>query len=181
MTLFLPAEQRVEVIRDYAKRYGIKHLIESGTSVGDTPNALMDDFTTLTTIELDPGLYVRAVQRFAGSKVQCMMGDSGRLLPGLLVGLTEPVIFWLDGHHSGPGTAHGDLDTPIVAELTAAVAAPKGSVILIDDARIFAEGPEHFDEPHYHDYPPLSWVRDKAQQSGFDYEMKDDIIRITPR
>ena len=94
--------------------------------------------------------------------------------------LAEPALLWLDGHYSGPGSAHGDLDTPIRAELEAAVLAPHGSVILIDDARIFDGQPEHDDEPHYHDYPSLEWVQEVAWSHGFNYELKDDIVRLVP-
>ena len=180
--LFLPAEQRVEVIRDYAKRYGIRTFIESGTSVGATTEALMDDFDRLYTIELDHDLAERAKRMFSGHPhVTCVEGDSGVVLVGLIAAaLPSPVLFWLDGHYSGPGSAHGDLDTPIRAELCAAILAPKGSVILIDDARIFEGQPEHGDEPHYHDYPSLEWVREVAEAHGFDYEMRDDIVRLVP-
>lgn len=179
---FLPAHERVNILRDYAKRYGIRTFIESGTSVGATTEALMGDFDHLFTIELDHGLYERALKKFATDlKVICMEGDSTWVLPVIIEELTEPALFWLDGHHSGPGSAHGDLDTPIVAELQAAVRAPAGSVILIDDARIFEGQPEHGDEPHYHDYPSLEWVREVAEAHGFSYEMSQDIVRLTPR
>ena len=182
---FLPAHERVNILRDYAKRYGIRTFIESGTSVGGTTEALMGDFDRLWTIELDHGLFERARTKFAPHpRVTCMEGDSGKILPNLVPILSDPpdpILFWLDGHHSGPGSAHGDLDTPIRAELEAAVKAPHGSVILIDDARIFEGQPEHADEPHYHDYPSLEWVREIAEAHGFDYEMSQDIVRLTPR
>ena len=184
---FLPAGERVEVIRDYAKRHGIRTFIESGTSVGATTAALLGDFDHLITIELDHGLAERAKQKFSEfaeprliPNVLCIEGDSGKVLHETVGVLMSAALFWLDGHYSGPGSAHGDLDTPIRAELEAAVLAPHGSVILIDDARIFDGQPEHDDEPHYHDYPSLEWVQEVAWSHGFNYELKDDIVRLVP-
>ena len=180
--LFLPAEQRVEIIRDYAQRFGTRMFIESGTSSGATTGALVDDFEQLVTIELDEGLAQNAVRKFdALAHVMCIWGDSGEVIAKLVPTLTKPAVFWLDGHFCGPGSAHGDLDTPIRAELAAALRAPKGSVILIDDARVFEGGAEHHLEPHYHDYPSLEWVREQAEAAGFSYEMRDDIQRLTPQ
>lgn len=181
MDLFLSPAERVAVIKGYAQRYGLTRFIETGTSSGETTNAVLPHFESIWTIELDLLLWKRAVGRFAEeAHVNCAHGDSGEILPSIVNNLRSPVIFWLDGHYCGPGSAHGDLDTPIVAELEAAVKAPQGSVILIDDARVFGEGAEHHLEPHYRDYPTLTWVENFAHEYGFDYELKDDIVRLTP-
>lgn len=178
MPLYLPAAERVEIIRTYARAFETKVFIETGTSVGDTVAALLDDFDVLNTIELDRDLYYRAKDRFSGiEKVNCYCGDSGDYLAGLVAYFSTPVLFWLDGHWSG-GPVRGEIDTPIVSELSVAVTAPKGSVILIDDARLFGGGPEHTEE--FKDYPPLSWVRTFAQDNGFHYKLEDDIIRLVP-
>lgn len=182
-TIYMSAHDRIELLRWYAKRYGIHEFIETGTAVGETTNALRDDFDRLDTIELDHDLYERAKAMFAPyPNITCWEGDSGAVMEDILGSASDPVIFWLDGHHSGPGTAHGDLDTPIRAELAAAFGkAPPGSVILIDDARVFEGGAEHHLEPHYGDYPSLDWVAEQAGAAGFDYDMHDDVIRLTPR
>lgn len=181
-TIFLPAEDRVEVIRYYARRFHVRDFVETGTSVGATTTAVLTDFGRIDTVELDQWLYEQARNNFAEYEwVSCWQGDSGVLLPQILAARGDPVLFWLDGHYCGPGSAHGDLDTPIRAELVAALKAPAGSVILIDDARVFVGGAEHDLEPHYRDYPSLDWVRETAEKAGFSYELRDDIIRLTPR
>jgi hypothetical protein len=48
-------------------------------------------------------------------------------------------IFWLDGHYSGPGTAKGEAECPVTAELNAIEKHPRSDhCILIDDADCFA-------------------------------------------
>jgi hypothetical protein len=176
--LFLPAEERVKIIRDYAARYRIHKFIESGTSVGFTTDAVRDVFEQIYTIELDEKTYWAAVERFKNDKnVTCLIGDSGNLLHALVPSLNEPLLFWLDGHYCG-GESRGEIDTPIVKELEAAVQAPRGSVILIDDARLFGGMPEHTEE--FKDYPHVDWIFDLAFEWDFDWKLEDDIIRLTP-
>lgn len=178
---FLEANERREVLRDYGVKYGLHTFIETGTNRGDTPWALRHNFDKLYTIELSEELYDAASARFRDSPmVQCVHGDSTERLPEVLPQFKGPALVWLDGHHSGPGTAHGTLDTPIVQELEALFADGRKHVILIDDARIFDGQPEHLDYPHYGDYPSCEWVEEQARAHGFDYELRDDIMRLTP-
>lgn len=175
---YLPAEERREIIRQYAKSLDIKTFIETGTADGGTVAALLDTFETIITIELDDYLFTKALTRFAINKnVVCVNGDSGQWLTEFMkIKPIEPIIFWLDGHYCGG--ARGDIDTPIRAELLAAVKAPAGSVILIDDARLFGEMPEHTEE--FKDYPTITWVQQIAKAHGFNWELQDDIMRLTP-
>lgn len=175
---FLPAEQRVEIIRHYGDRYRLRYFVETGTSEGFTTAALVNDFDSIQTIEIDENTHLRAVNRFARNpNVHCLFGDSGALLAQRVPRMIEPVLFWLDGHFCG-GPGRGNVDTPVVEELEAALRAPQGSVILIDDARLFGGGPEHTEE--FRDYPDLSWVAEKAERHNFEYFLQDDIIRLTP-
>ena len=176
---YLPAEQRVEIIRAYAHRYRIKTFIETGTSAGETTAALMDDMDKVYTIELSGELYLAAEQRFASCpNVTCLHGDSAQVLPTLLGRVTEPVIFWLDGHYCGDPHGRGDIDTPVVTELEYAVCFPRGSVILIDDARLFGGMPEHTEE--FKDYPDVAWIQNVASEEGLSFLLEDDIMRLTP-
>jgi hypothetical protein len=80
----------------------------------------------------------------------------------------------LDGHYSAGITARGDLDTPIMAELSAICDHPiDGHVILIDDARCFT-GED--------DYPTVDEVRDfvASRKPDHGFELALDIMRITP-
>jgi hypothetical protein len=174
----LPHAERAEVIRSYARKYEIKHFIETGTNTGDTVAILLDEFDSIVTIEIDPDLTEFARERFGDHlKVNCVNADSGEFIRDMVPYLTEPVIYWLDGHFCG-GAVHPEIDTPIREELIAALQSPPGSVILIDDARLFGSMEEHTEE--YKDYPEINWVCYQAVQAGYEWLIEDDIIRITP-
>lgn len=178
---FLEADERRMVLREYGAKYNLRTFIETGTNRGDTPWFLKHNFERLYTIELSDELYEAAWKRLADApNIMCLHGDSTERLPDALASFEGPALVWLDGHHSGPGTAHGKLDTPIVQELEALFADGRKHVILVDDARIFDGQPEHDDYPHYADYPSCEWVEEQARSHGFDYELRDDIMRLTP-
>ena len=161
------------IIREYAERYGPGTFVETGTYLGGTVDAVRGHFRRIYSIELDPTLHARARAHFARvPHVTLLQGDSGEVLPGLLSGIREPCLFWLDGHFSGGRTAKGRLETPIVAELLAILAHPiDGHVILVDDARGFGNLP---------DYPSLDELRAlvAARAPRLTFEVRDDIICI---
>jgi hypothetical protein len=163
------------VIREYAERYGLGTLLETGTYLGSTVKAVRGNFRRIYSIELDDTLHARARARFAAfPHITLLHGGSGEVLPGLLSRIGEPRLFWLDGHFSGGQTAKGRLATPIVAEMHAVLAHPiNGHVILVDDARAFGTLP---------DYPSLDELRTLAatHKPQLTFEVRDDIIRIHP-
>lgn len=182
---YLDAEERRVILAQYGRDWSMSILIETGTNNGDTPLTLKDNFWRVYTIELYRPLFDESRRRLAPyENITCLLGDSTKVLPELLGKIQESALIWLDGHCSGPGTGRGDLDTPVVQELEALFEdVDRGihHVILVDDARIFDGQPEHEDEPHYADYPTLEWIEDLANAHNYDYEMKDDIVRLTPR
>lgn len=137
-----PRSVKATLIRRYAGA-ARGALVETGTYYGDMLAALRGDFQALHSIELSPRLARRARRRFAGDDaVTIHEGDSGVLLPAVLRGLGRPAVLWLDGHYSGPLTARGAVDTPLLAELEAALAlGTADDVILIDDARLLGTPP----------------------------------------
>lgn len=178
---YLDASERREVLRHYGRSYGLDVFIETGTNTGDTPWALRFEFNQIYTIELDDKLYREAVNRLSpATNIEVLYGDSAEVLPYVLTRIDRPALVWLDGHHSGPGTARGALDTPVCQELEALFKDGRPHVILVDDARIFDGQPEHWDEPHYKDYPTLEWIHELANANDYDYMLKDDIVRLTP-
>lgn len=180
-TIYLPAEERREILREYGKKYNLRIFIETGTSVGLTPWTLMNDFDHLFTIELSEDLWVNAVRMFRKyPHVECLLGDSGVLLPRILEQIDQPALVWLDGHYCGGDSARGRVSTPIRDELYALLMDTKRHVILIDDARVFDGGEEHGMYEHYMDYPSLKWVREVAETNGYSYTLEDDIIRLLP-
>jgi hypothetical protein len=112
------------------------------------------------------------VTRFAARPdVTLLHGDSGSRLPEVLGQLTEPALFWLDAHYSGPITARGPLDSPIGQELEAIAAHPVGGhVVLIDDMRDF-NGTGGYPEA-------AALVEDLRRKHPADVvEIRDDVLR----
>jgi hypothetical protein len=105
--------------------------------------------------------------------VRVLEGDSADLLPGLLAGLREPALFWLDGHYSGGLTGRGPTDTPLMRELEAIrQCGIHGHVILIDDARCLGTG----------DYPATIEVKRALLRIDplYRVEVAEDIVRCEP-
>lgn len=177
--LYLPPEQRVEILRDYARRYKLTSFVESGTAEGFTTWLLRDDFDIMHTIEIEPELWSRAVERFQDyPNVTCWIGDSSHILPVILSGLPERALIWLDGHWCGSGPNPDGDDTPIREELPIVLGSELAHVVLVDDARVFREGLDW--EREQYDYPTLTWVREQAERNGYQYELAEDVIRLTP-
>lgn len=164
------------VLRDYARRYDLKVLVETGTYKGEMVEALKGDFERIYSIELSRELHEKAVKRFSGSKhIEIIHGDSGIEIGKLLERLNQPTLFWLDGHYSSGVTARGNKDTPISEELQHIFSSEhKHDVVIIDDARLFGSDPG---------YPTIEELSDavKAQVANVDIVVQADSIRITPR
>lgn len=171
----VPSERRCEIIREYAKAFGIKNFVESGSADGDTCLALVDSFDQIHTVEIVPTVQQRTANRLSvHSHVHCYLGDTTNLFPGILDKINAPCLFWLDGHYCGSLEARGPKDTPVVEELEIIFATRQPHVILIDDARLFGSDPA---------YPSIEWVRNVAttQPIEFTFAYADDIIRIAPK
>lgn len=164
------AKQRV--ILEYARTYGIRTLVETGTYYGDMVAALESEFDRILSIELQPRLVERARRRFADEpKISIIFGDSGEMLAQVVPGLVDVALFWLDGHYSGGETARGTEDTPVLRELANILRAGVDHVVLIDDARLFGVDAA---------YPTLAQVADLVETlcSGAVVSVSDDVIRI---
>jgi hypothetical protein len=100
-------------------------------------------------------------------------GDSGKVVPTLVPTLDKAVLFWLDGHYSSGITAKGEKECPIHEELSPILKSKYWHVILIDDARHFVG---------QNDYPTLEKLEKfvKKINTGYQMEVKDDLIRLTP-
>ncbi len=172
---YLPAPHTVKqrALREYARRFSLQILVETGTFLGNMVHAVKKDFGQIVSIELDAALHARAQRLFAGEKnVSIVLGDSAELIPTIVETLTEPALFWLDGHYAGPGTAKASTESPILEELRAITSSSLDHVILIDDARLFLL--EH------EDYPSLLDLQERIRAAWPRYRMRleDDIIRV---
>ncbi len=168
-------EEKHATVREYARRFGCRLLVETGTFQGGTVAALRDDFQRIWSIELNPQLAARARDRFVDAPhVTILAGDSNIELPQLLSSLDGPTLFWLDAHYSkGVPSALSDQGDPLERELRAVLdlAEPR-HVILIDDARYCGvlEG-----------WPSIAEIEHIVAESRLplEVELRRDIVRIS--
>ena len=163
------------VVAEYARRHGLRVLIETGTYLGDMIYATRDVFDEIHSIELNPKFFEIAKKRFArDARVTIVQGDSGEVLGQVLSRVNRPCLFWLDGHYTaGKYAIRPDSETPIEKELRHIAKHPlkNAHVILIDDARDFTGTG---------DYPALDTLKEWAEREGFGrFEVERDIVRIS--
>ena len=170
-----PPTVKHAVVESYRKRFGPRVFVETGTFAGGMIDAVGRRFDRVFSIELDSGWHARAVERFRTlTHVTLLQGDSGQRLPDVLAQIQEPALFWLDAHYSGPITARGAIDSPIVKELEAIRAhRVRGHIVLIDDIRYFNGRDGYLELPEL-----LRWIR-QVDPSGA-VEVRDDILRWHP-
>lgn len=171
----VPHLVKQRAVREYAGLFGCAVLVETGTLLGDMVYACRHAFREIHSIELDEALHRRARERFGRySQVRLHHGDSAEVLPRVIGGLSEPILFWLDAHYSGGMTARGSVDTPIAEELQAIFKHQDGRhVVLIDDAHEFVGE---------NGYPTMDDLRAfvEALRPDLFVEVFDNIIRISP-
>lgn len=171
-----PHAVKQAVVRAHAVRFGTRVMVETGTYFGAMVEAMKDDFDHIYSIELSRPLHEKAAARFRGdARITLIHGDSGQALKGVMAGLNQPALFWLDGHWSDGVTARGASNTPVREELAAIFdAAEQPHVVLIDDARDFGRDPE---------YPAIEELRlmVRARRPDYAFSVDADIIRIHPR
>lgn len=160
-------------VLEYGRKFNLLVLVETGTYQGEMVRTVRSDFREIYTIELSDTLYAKASQLFASfPHIHVMQGDSAKALGNVLTQVQEPCLFWLDAHYSGEGTALGDQETPLLAELDCIFDhMVRNHVILIDDARCFdGRGT----------YPALAEIEAlvRKHRPAWVCKVQDDIIRI---
>jgi hypothetical protein len=161
-------------LHHYARKYELEVFVETGTFRGDTLDYLQPELGELYSVELSEKLHAEAFERFRGNeKIRLLQGDSGKVLRELIPTITKPALIWLDAHYSAKVTAHGDLETPILAELEAIFHLSKAKhIILIDDVRDFLHNPN---------YPSLDAVKSMALKYHYSFESRFELIRLLPK
>ena len=144
--------QRTFLIRDF---------IETGTYEGTTAAWAADRFPNVVTIELSPALHAASVARYGAKRnIDFRLGDSEKILPGIVASLNRPALFWLDAHFSGEATAGVERQCPLLGELLTIEQAPLMHFLLIDDARLFMAPPPL---PLHPDHWPTIWeIRERG-------------------
>lgn len=168
-----PHSVKQRLLRDVARQYGTRIMVETGTYRGDMVNAMKGSFAAIHSVEVYEPLFRKAVDQFAPyGWITIHLGNSAEVFETLLPELNSPTLFWLDGHYSGKGTG-GDAQTvPVMGELEQISRLPDRHAILIDDAREFTGN---------NGYPTLDKIRVWAVENGYnDIEVADDVIRILP-
>lgn len=168
--------RKAAVILEYARRFSIPYLVETGTAYGEMVETVRDRFEKIWTIELKEDWYTQAKANFADCPgVTPLWGDSAEVLAQLLPQVDKPVIFYLDAHYSGGGTERGREDTPILRELDA-IFAHTGllGVIVIDDLLSFRMDPAYPRPVELYDYIHQRNPRAQIEERG-------EMIVVTPK
>lgn len=115
--------------------------IETGTYRGDNLRKVIGQFDSCISIELDKDWYDFNDKYFSVYKnVTLIYGDSSEKLKSIKLNINDCVTIFLDAHFSGPTTARGNKDSPLLKELEVLKAQlTKNVVIIIDDARLLGQ------------------------------------------
>jgi hypothetical protein len=159
-------------VEEYARRYGLRILVETGTYYGEMVAAMRRRFNEIYSVEFDSALARRAQKKFSRwPHVHILEGDSQRVVPELLQSLDHPALFWLDAGYYGWAGLQGDKQR-LTSELEAVLGhRVKDHVILMDDARgLNGENGA----------PTVAELKQRleSQFPGRLVEVKHDIVRI---
>ena len=171
----VPAPHAVKI--DVLKRYSNSKMtwVETGTWMGDTTSALSAMAFHVHTIEPQLDFVNLAKIRFKNvGNVSLHYGSSEQLFGQILNDLNGEVAFWLDGHFSAGATFEGDIDTPILGELSAI----KENLHRFSQVSIFVDDFRCFDPSNseFSDYPERKVLVDWATDSGLSWTVEHDIF-----
>jgi hypothetical protein len=123
-------------VLDYARIYGLRILVETGTYYGEMVAAMQNYFDEIHSVEYDSRLALRAQKKFSRRRhIHIHEGDSQQVVPEILQSLRRPALFWLDAGYYGWAGLQGD-KSRLTSELESILRHPvAGHVILMDDAR----------------------------------------------
>lgn len=170
-----PGAVKRDMLRRAAQQHHLRVLIETGTYTGDTVMALYRHFDRVVSVELSAELHAKAVRQTRRRRnVELLLGDSAKVLAGVLGTLRQPALFWLDAHYSGGVTALGETISPISTELDLILGhTVRGHVVLVDDAREFHDSARS-------GYPAAEVVAAAARQHNYAMAEKYDVFFLVP-
>ena len=173
-----------DFVREIVEVFDLKAFIETGTYRGDTLLGIVSDFDCLVSIELDKSLHQRALERFADQeKIVLLQGDSSQKLPEAFDFVAgRPALIWLDAHFSGPGTARGKGNTPIIGEIETVLSrATPSDVVIVDDLRCFTQPPPGFDtDEALEGYPAAEEIADLFRSRSYEVLVVCDALIALP-
>jgi hypothetical protein len=113
-------------------------FVETETFRGDTIFALEPYFNKLYTIEFSEKYYNNTKNKYSGSKINFILGDSAIVFESLLPNITDKCIFFLNGYWSSGYTGNSNQDCPFDEEITHINNLFKNdAIIIIDDFILF--------------------------------------------
>lgn len=175
----------VKFLQKLMNTFKPKVFFETGTCQAKTTIRAACLFNKVYTVELHKGLYDSARQKLQQfDNVTIAHDTSARFIADSAPGLKGTVLFWLDAHYSGRGTAltfddpnAPDAITPIRQELDAIKNAHLDDcVILIDDIRGFGTRIDGTDYLGCWAYPMIQEVKEMlyAINQDFDFALLGD-------
>lgn len=164
-----PDSLKRETIIEYARRFNIGTLIETGTFHGKMVKNVLRYFGKIYSIEISKDLY-NEVSQWIPEHVELINGDSSIELPKLMDRIDRKSLFWLDSHWCKNESGKGPINCPILDELNCILRQPYEHVLLMDDARLFGRD----------GWPRLNDVKDlcKSLKPDWWFEVRNDIIRF---
>ncbi len=161
-------------VGEYAQRYGLRALVETGTYYGEMVAAMRKRFDRIYSVEFDSALAQRAQKKFSRwPHIRILEGDSQQVVPELLQSLDQPALFWLDAGYYGWAGLQGNRQR-LTSELEAVLDHRiRNHVILMDDARGLNG---------QNGAPTVSELKQRieSQFPGRSVEVKHDILRVVP-
>jgi hypothetical protein len=144
-------------IKNVLDFYEIENFVETGTGIGEVVSDISSIKSDLNvhTIEIEPKLYDRNKINLSYLKnVNFHLGESAQVLPNIIDKLNGVTLFWFDAHFPGADfglSSYGDEKDinkrlPLKNELEIAKSGKDitNDVIVIDDLRIYEDGPFEF-------------------------------------
>lgn len=153
----VPPEVKWYLLWEYADKYDLSTLVETGTATADTIVHVADRFDKIISFEIMRTYFdVALTNTMHLDQVTLMNASStGPEFRKLVGELDRSSLIYLDAHYSGENTGKDNSiatpTVPIREELTVLMGIPVNHIIIIDDARCFKGEAFHLDE--YREYP----------------------------
>ena len=166
------------IVSELISHFKIDTFIETGTYKGGTAYWASQLFPKVITVENSEGLWQETKARYAAqTNMECLYGDSRKILASLVEQIHTPSLFWLDAHWCYGITYGKEDECALAGELAEINRIDADTFILIDDARLFLFPPPL---PHQHNYyPTISEVMKLLDQKPrYTLIMDDAIISI---
>jgi hypothetical protein len=184
----VPEEVKWFLILDYAKRFNLDTLIETGTAVADTLIHVGHQFENIYSFELMETYWTVAKQNLQEAKIDAHVfneSSAGQSFINLVKTIDQPALFYLDAHYSGEGTGSDpSLSTPHVPVrqelkvITTHSPYNNRNVIIVDDARCFKGQEFHSDE--YSGYPSMEELQEIVKGTHIVTRQADAFV-LTPK